>query len=76
MDERYMEIASELEAQSREVAIANATAQRHDPDRALFDGAHCVEEDCGDEIPAGRLALGKIRCVTCQAAKEKRRGWA
>ena len=34
-----------------------------------FDGIHCVE--CGDEIPEGRLALQKIKCVFCQEAFEK-----
>ena len=38
-----------------------------------FDGAHCVEEKCGVAIPAGRLALGKVRCVDCQTILEKRR---
>lgn len=28
----------------------------------------CV--DCDDDIPPARLALGKIRCVTCQSKKE------
>ena len=35
-----------------------------------FDGESCL--DCGESIIAGRLALGKIRCVYCQAALEKR----
>lgn len=30
----------------------------------------CV--DCDDDIPAARLALGKIRCVACQDSKEKK----
>lgn len=29
-------------------------------------------EDCGVDIPAARLAMGKVRCVDCQAVKEKR----
>lgn len=36
-----------------------------------FDGAHCV--DCEEEIPPGRLALKKVRCVECQSLLEKRR---
>ncbi len=35
-----------------------------------FDGRTCVEPDCGAEIPAGRLALGKVRCVECVARQE------
>jgi len=37
-----------------------------------FDGVHCVEEACGVEIPAPRLALGKVRCVDCQQLLERR----
>ena len=36
-----------------------------------FDGQHCVEESCGVEIPVGRLALGKVRCIDCQQLKEQ-----
>ena len=35
-----------------------------------FDGIHCVQEECGVEIPAGRLALGKVRCRDCQELLE------
>jgi RNA polymerase-binding transcription factor DksA len=38
-----------------------------------FDGLHCVEEDCGVEIPRERLNALKVRCVDCQARLEKRR---
>lgn len=31
---------------------------------------YCV--DCGDDIPEGRLRLGKIRCVTCQGELENK----
>lgn len=37
-----------------------------------FDGKHCVEADCGLEIPAARLNVGKVRCVDCQTLLEKR----
>lgn len=36
-----------------------------------FDGRHCVEEDCGEEIPDERLSLQKVRCVSCQVRIEK-----
>ena len=35
-----------------------------------FDGKNCIE--CGGEIPSARLALGRIKCVSCQDALEKR----
>jgi RNA polymerase-binding transcription factor DksA len=72
VDERFMEHAAALEQLHRENAIANASAAPREP-LAPFDGLHCIEDDCGDEIPAGRLALGKRRCITCQTLKEKRR---
>lgn len=28
----------------------------------------CV--DCDDDIPPARLALGRVRCITCQSKKE------
>ena len=38
------------------------------------DGTWPVTEciDCEAEIPAGRLALGRIRCVHCQEDNERR----
>lgn len=36
-----------------------------------FDGKHCVGEDCGIPIPAARLAMGRVRCVDCQARREE-----
>ena len=73
MDERFMEAASETERLHREAAIAAASSAERMPAGTKFDGLHCIEEDCGDEIPAARLAQGKFRCVTCQTLKERRR---
>ena len=50
-------------------AARRANAPETHPD---FDGESCVEPDCGDLIPAARLAMGKIRCVACQTKKEHR----
>lgn len=49
-------------------ALGHSAPESH-PD---FDGTHCVEEDCGIEIPPARLAMGKVRCVGCQGLLEKR----
>lgn len=40
----------------------------------LPDGSWPVLEciDCGDDIPQGRLNLGRVRCIDCQTTKEKR----
>lgn len=69
MDEKFLELAAKLEQQQREDArqrVERALRPEKHPD---FDGAHCV--DCEDDIPQGRLALGKIRCVPCQSMLEK-----
>lgn len=62
--------ATALSASLTDQAIAAArrtTAPETHPD---FDGESCI--DCGDTIPAARLALGRIRCVRCQTLKERR----
>lgn len=38
-----------------------------------FDGLHCVEPRCGEEIPEARRAMGRVRCVDCQTLKEQGR---
>lgn len=71
MSERFMELAQEQQERTEAAAVAKvraAAAPESDPD---FDGEHCVEARCGDTIPAARLALGKIRCVTCQTVRER-----
>ena len=59
--------ASDVEQAFRDAAITAARAQARKP--AGFDGENCY--DCGLEIPAGRLALGKFTCVGCQTLREK-----
>jgi RNA polymerase-binding transcription factor DksA len=68
---------ADIAAETLEVCLADAlrrqlgaSAPEHD---ARFDGAHCVEEDCGVEIQRVRLNLGKVRCVDCQVRAERRR---
>jgi RNA polymerase-binding transcription factor DksA len=61
--------AAELQQIYNEAALERIrilTAPESDPD---FDGVHCL--DCDADIPGARLALGRIRCVLCQTAKEK-----
>lgn len=68
-----MENASALELLHRNAAIA-AQMNKANETSPLFDGVHCIEVDCGDEIQPERRALGKIRCISCQRRKEQRRG--
>lgn len=62
--------AAEMEEAHRQAAIARV---RSEATPAGFDGVHCAEPACGDEIPAQRLALGKFRCLACQQRKESNR---
>lgn len=48
--------------------VRDALAPETHPD---FDGLHCVEPKCGDLLPKERRLLGRMRCVGCQAAKER-----
>jgi RNA polymerase-binding transcription factor DksA len=65
-----MEMAQKLEESERESGVQRirdkARQRESHPD---FDGEHCI--DCEDDIPAERLAMGKIRCVPCQLVLER-----
>ncbi len=60
--------ASVVEQNFRDAAVK--AAGWVEPTPKDFDGETCY--DCGSDIPEGRLALGKFRCIGCQAAREKR----
>jgi RNA polymerase-binding transcription factor DksA len=62
--------AAALAASLTDGAIAAARAANAPETHPDFDGETCI--DCGDDIPAERLALKKIRCVHCQGIKERR----
>jgi RNA polymerase-binding transcription factor DksA len=59
--------ATEVEESFRDAAMRRLQRQEKVPSE--FDGMSCTECDC--EIPQGRLALGKFRCVECQDFREK-----
>lgn len=64
--------ASADEAKFLYSVLANAAERmkpQHHPD---FDGEHCVNEDCGEPLPPGRVAAGRVYCVSCQEVREKR----
>ena len=73
------DVASQLADQANEQArlrMAAAEALRirrtqiaiNDGD---FDGIHCVEPDCGVELPATRVANHCMRCTACETRLEK-----
>lgn len=80
MDEKHFEHAAFLEEQDRLRGIKQAQLANL-PEKDLkfangnlmypeFDGETCI--GCGDDIPEGRLALGKVRCVICQTIRERK----
>lgn len=62
--------ASALATHLTEQAIAAARRNNVREEHPDFDGESCI--DCDETIPAGRLALGKIRCVHCQGLLERK----
>ena len=68
----HADIAGDTIAACTEDALRRQLGKSAPETHSDFDGQHCVEEDCQVEIPAARLALGRIRCVTCQGLLEVR----
>ena len=68
---------ADIAAETLEVCMADALRRqlgKSAPEQdSRFDGAHCIEEDCGVEIPRARLNMGRVRCVDCQVRVERRR---
>ncbi|MEX0732858.1 MAG: TraR/DksA C4-type zinc finger protein [Aquisalimonadaceae bacterium] len=69
-DERTYERAARLEQQERDAAIARQRALMQ-PATPSPDG-NCI--DCGDPIPAGRLAAkpDAARCTECQEHEDQK----
>lgn len=66
--------ASDLTQELTDSAIAEQRRKARPEQVQNADGSWPVTEcvDCDAEIPPGRLALGRIRCVYCQEAVERR----
>lgn len=69
MNEKELEKSTKRIEAVRDANIAAIRARNLPETHPNFDGEHCV--DCDDDIPDGRLKLGKIRCVSCQAFIER-----
>ncbi len=73
--ERYadpLDEATALASALTEGAIAAASRAVERETHPDFDGKHCVEDDCGAEIPKERLKMGRVRCVSCQSRLEQK----
>jgi RNA polymerase-binding transcription factor DksA len=67
-----LDAASELTQQLNDAYVTNARAKARPEQVQNADGTWPKTEcDCGDPIPEGRLAMGKIRCLECQKDFEK-----
>jgi hypothetical protein len=65
-----LDVAAEMQEQANVDALARVRLQltQTHPD---FDGVHCIEADCGVELPGVRIAYKRIRCTTCETKKEQ-----
>ena len=69
-----MNVADIIDAADAVTELWTADAERRARGKSApeshpgFDGLNCV--DCGEEIPTGRLSMGKVRCVECQSTLE------
>lgn len=73
MDEVFIEAAEALQEHTRNMAIAHVTKQAIptvDLRPSEYLTLTCV--DCEDQLPDFRMRKGRIRCVKCVTAIEKR----
>lgn len=72
------DLASQREQQHNEQALVRlqqAEAQRilatqTAIDNGNFDGVHCIDEECGEELPPERRADYRMLCTSCQTLRE------
>lgn len=66
--------ASELTQLLNDAYVSNVRDSALPEQKRNADGTWPVTVcECDEPIPAGRLALGKIRCVSCQQDRERER---
>jgi RNA polymerase-binding transcription factor DksA len=64
-----LDIAADLQQRSNDEGLARVREQlvQKDP---RFNGVDCIE--CGDPLPAVRLAYKRVRCTPCQQEADDR----
>ena len=65
-----IDAAAEYTADMNNRALAEFRRRNVPETHPDFDGKTCI--DCADDIPAVRLELGRIRCVSCQGVLERK----
>ena len=71
LNDKTLEMAERLQAAQVEEKIAQARVRQCDEPRfANWDGETCF--DCGEDMLAKRLEMGRVRCVHCQTVAERK----
>jgi RNA polymerase-binding transcription factor DksA len=71
LNDKTLEFAERLQLAQVEEKIAQARRRQCDEPRfASWDGETCF--DCGEEVLAKRLEMGRVRCVDCQTTAERK----
>ena len=69
--DKVLETVERLQAAQIEEKIARARVRQCDEPRfANWDGETCF--DCGEDMLAKRLEMGRVRCVRCQTVAERK----
>ena len=66
----FLDAATEIAEAFTEAAIQRVRGESAPQSHPDFDGENCIE--CADALPPLRLTMGKIRCVYCQGALERK----
>lgn len=71
---------ADIAGDTLEVCLADAeqrargkSAPEAQPNYAEWDHKHCVEEDCGVELPQARIDAKRCRCIDCQTILERKK---
>lgn len=77
-EERFtdpLDAASHLADLHNQASVEKARAKAAPDQVKNADGTwpitHCIEPDCDEELGPVRLLMGSVRCMPCQAHKEK-----
>lgn len=71
LNDKTLEMAERLVSAQVDEQVAKARVLQKDLGKfASWDGETCF--DCGCDIPAKRIEMGRVRCVDCQTVAEKK----
>lgn len=75
MDDKYVEMgeAAQEAAVSNKIAQVSAAAIPDEDVPESKQTTHCIETDCGLELPELRRKRGRERCTECETSLERRK---